>query len=196
MVSSIASVVAAAEPAGDFEALLRGFLAGLEHAADARSVDGERLLHEHVAAFGHGIFHVDRPKGGRRGQEHDAAGADRIDRLLVAIEAGELAVRRDIDLFGQPTAAQPLDAALPRFFSKKSAAAKSFVGPAVCKAFVDRPVTAATAAHQGDLDRVILAGIGPLRDGAGQCDPGQRSAGLLKELATCRSIVGHDWTPG
>ena len=62
-------------------------------------------------------------------------------------------------------------------------------GPRGLQGLVDRPVAAAAAAHQGNLDRVVLAGIGPLRDGAGQGGPGQGSAGLLKEFATCRSIA-------
>ena len=92
-------VVAAHQAAGDLEVLLLGLLAGLEHAADAGGVDGERLLHEHVAALRHGVFHVDRPEGRGRGQQHDAAGADAVDGLLVGVEAEELAVGRHVDLW-------------------------------------------------------------------------------------------------
>ena len=176
--------MAATEPAGDFEVLLRRLFAGIEHAADARGVDGERLFHEHVAALRHGIFQVDRPKRGRRSQEHDSARTDCIDRLLVGIEADELTVRRDIDLLGHWVAVQPRDTAL-HAVCEKIGGGDQFCGPRGLQGLADRPVAAAAAAHQGNLDRVVLAGIGPLRDSARQRGPGQGSAGLLKELATC-----------
>ena len=40
-------------------------------------------------------------KAGRRGQEHHAAGAERIDGLLVGVQADELPLRRHVDLLGE-----------------------------------------------------------------------------------------------
>ena len=65
-------VVAAHQAAGDLEVLLLG-LSPAQDAANARGIDGERFLHEDVAALGHGVLEVDRPEGRRRGQQHDAA---------------------------------------------------------------------------------------------------------------------------
>ena len=44
-------VVAAHQAAGDLEVLPLGLFARPEHAANARRIDGERLLHEDVAAL-------------------------------------------------------------------------------------------------------------------------------------------------
>ena len=82
--------VAAHQPAGDLEVLLRGFLARPEHAADARGIDGERFFHEDVAALGHGILHVDGPEARRRGQQHQPARRHGVDGLLVGVQADEL----------------------------------------------------------------------------------------------------------
>ena len=91
-------VVAAHQAAGDLQVLRLGVLAGLEDPPHARGVDAERFLHEHMAALGHGVLDVDRPEGGRRGQQHDAARGDAVDGLPVGVHAQELAVGGHLEL--------------------------------------------------------------------------------------------------
>ena len=175
-------VVAAHQAAGDLEVLLRGLLAGLQHAANARRVDGERFLHEHVAALRHGVFQVDRPEAGRRGQQHDAAGAQRVDGLLVAVQP------TNCRSLGTSTCLANCSARFLRL------AASRFVedvghGPELGRALGAQglgggPGAASAAADQGDLDRVVLAGVGPRRQRAGQGRARHGRAGLLEELAT------------
>ena len=184
-------VVAAHQAAGDLEVLLRGLLAGLEHAADARGVDGERFLHEDVAALGHGVFQVDRPEARRRGQEHHVARV-RARRWPSCRRPG----RRT----GGPAARRPAwrtaSAKCLRLPSrrswKKSAMAQSFVGPLVLQGLGGGPGAAPAAADQGDLDRVVLAGIGAGRQQPpASAAPASGAAGPLEELATRRHLAAN-----
>ena len=156
--------VAGHQAAGDFEVLLRGFFTRLEHAMKARRVDGERLFHEDVAAFVHGVFDMDGTERGRGGQQDHVARIERVDGLSVGIHADELAFRGNVDLLGSPvcgsrdlspaeftwsyrTSRLGSERYFVRYFKlpstrsgKTSAMAQSFVGPLVLKAFKAAPV--------------------------------------------------------
>ena len=69
-------------------------LQAVEELAQARSVDGHRLLDEGVDALLDGVGQVDRPEVRRRGQEDQV---DLVDDVLVGVEAGVLAVLGDVD---------------------------------------------------------------------------------------------------
>ena len=88
----IARIVMPLQADGDHQVLLLRLFVGGEHAADAGPVDGDRLLHEDVLAGFDGGFEVQRAEAGRRGQDHQVDAA--VDRLLVGVEADELALGR------------------------------------------------------------------------------------------------------
>ena len=92
----VARVVAPLQADGDHEVLLLGLLVGGQNAADARRVDGDRLLHEDVLAGLDRRLEVHRPEAGRRGEDDQVDAA--VDRLLVGVEADELPLLRHVDL--------------------------------------------------------------------------------------------------
>ena len=88
------AVVSPAEAVDQGEVLVLGVLARLEELAQAGPVDGHRLLDECVDALLDGVGEVDGPEVRRRGQEDEI---DLVDHVLVAVEAGVLAVLGDVD---------------------------------------------------------------------------------------------------
>ncbi len=159
-----------------------GFPARLEHAADARRVDGERLLHEHVAALLDGVLEMDRPEGGRRGEEDNAAGGQCIDRLPVGVQTEELAFRRHVDLLVE-LLGEVLEAAVEPMFEHIGHGHK--LGWALGRQGIGGgPGAAAAAADQGHVDRIVLAGVAPRRQRAGQRRTGQTAAGALEKLTS------------
>ena len=62
--------------------------------------------------------------------------------------------------------------------------AQSFVGPLVLRAFGGRAGAPPAAADQGDLDRVVLAGITADTDRLRRRGPRQRRAGMLQKCST------------
>ena len=66
----------------------------LEELAQARAVDGHRLLDERVDALLDRVGQVERPEVRRRGQEDDV---DLVDHVLVGVEADVLAVLGHVD---------------------------------------------------------------------------------------------------
>ena len=79
----------------DHEVFLLGLFVRREYASDAGSVDRHGLLHKDVLArFNRGV-EVNRPEARRRGQNHEIGPA--VDRLLIGIEAGKLAILRNVD---------------------------------------------------------------------------------------------------
>jgi hypothetical protein len=90
--------VARHQTSGDLEVFGFGGSAGLQDAADARRIDAEGLLHEDVDALLDGVLDMNRPEAGGRRQQHDAAGADSVNGLLVCIKTEELPLLGNIDL--------------------------------------------------------------------------------------------------
>ena len=78
----------------DLEVLLLGQFGGLHPAPHGRSVGRKRLLREDVDTLLHGVFEIHRAKGGVGRQQHDIAGPQAVDRLLVGVEPDELSFRR------------------------------------------------------------------------------------------------------
>ena len=152
----------------------------LQNAADARGVHGERFLHEDVAALGHGVFEVDGPESRRRGQQHDAARPHRVDGLLVGVQANELPLLGHVDLLGELAGQGPqagLQAGIEEVGHRPE-----LRGALGAQGLGGCPGAASAAAHQGNLDRVLFAGIGPRGKRAGQRRAGHDAAGLLKNL--------------
>src|SRR5438876_540170 len=69
-------------------------IGGLSPVAQAGPVDGHRLLDEGVHALLHRVGEVDGAEVWGRGQEHDV---NLVDDVLVAVEAGVLAIPGDLD---------------------------------------------------------------------------------------------------
>ena len=89
--------------------------------------------------FGHGIFDVDRPEGRRRGQQHHAARCQRVDGLLVAVQADELPLLGHVHLLGE-LLREGSAGWTGAGCAKTSAMAQSFVGPLVLRACAAAPV--------------------------------------------------------
>ena len=66
--------MAAHQPGGNFEVLLRRRLACAENLLHAARIGRETLLHEHVDALFHRIFQVGAAEGGVGGQNGHVAG--------------------------------------------------------------------------------------------------------------------------
>ena len=129
--------------------------AGLQHAADARSINRERFLHEHVDPFLDGIFEVDVAKGRRRGQQDHVAFVEAINRFLEGVHPDN---RRS---GGTSTWCVPVASALPELLWRrwqKSPPSPKLGGPR-WKRLRGRARTAAAAPDQGDFDGVILGGV-------------------------------------
>ena len=60
-----------------------------------------RLLHEDVQALLDRVGELDPAERRRRGEDDDVAGLQAIHRLLVGVEADELAVLRHVDLVAE-----------------------------------------------------------------------------------------------
>ena len=87
-----AVVVAQAEARDDRQALRLRQLAALQHRADARGIDGDRLLGEDVLAGLDRGPEMQRPEVRRRAEQHHVDTA--VDELLVGVEADEAVVGR------------------------------------------------------------------------------------------------------
>src|SRR5262245_31616245 len=88
--------MAALEADADFQILLLRFFGGSENFADAGSINGNGLFHEHVLALSDSFFEMNRTKTRWRGDDNNVG---RSDRLFVTVETNELAVLRYVDLF-------------------------------------------------------------------------------------------------
>ena len=93
--------VAAHQADADLEVLLHRFLGQLEHLPRGRAVDRDRLLHEDVQALLDGVGEVHPAEGRRRGEDRDVARLQTVHRLLVAVEADELAILGHVDLVAE-----------------------------------------------------------------------------------------------
>ena len=168
------------QAAGDLEILLARLLAGLEHSANARRIDGERLLHEDVAALGDGVLQVNRPEGGRRRQDHDPAGRHQVDGLPIGVESDELPLRGNVHLLGQLLAKRSQAAA--EAVRKGVGHSDEFCRSLGAQRLGGRAAAPSPATHQGNPDGVVFRGISPVGNGRGQRGPRQ-DARLPEKLA-------------
>ena len=150
--------VAAHQADADLEVLLLGLFAQGEHLARASGPSTrDRLFHEDVEALLDGVGEVHPAEGRRRGEDHHVARLQAVHRLLVAVEADELAVLRARRPC-LPCALRQLRRSWRRAGPRKtSAMATSLIGPClVDEGVAGRAGAAAAAADQGHLDRVVL----------------------------------------
>ena len=177
--------MAAHQAHAHLEVLLRRLLGQREHLARGGAVDRDRLLHEDVQALLDGVGEVDPAEGRRRGEDRHVARLQAVHRLLVGVEADELAVLGHVDLVGE------------LLLQLRVAAVEAVLEDVGHGHQLDRAVlgrqgvgrragAAAAAADQGHLDRVVLGGVdgrnGDPRQGRGRGD----LAGVLQKLATRR----------
>ena len=142
------------------------------------------VVYEHIHALLDSVFEMDRAKPRRRGQEHQVALAQYVDRLLERIETDEAAFRRhvhpSVELLGQ-NPATVLNA-----LRKDVGQGNEFGGAFRGQRIGGGAGAAAAAADQRDPDGVILRRVA--RPGHGQrCRqrrPGQRAAGGLQKVTT------------
>ena len=92
--------VPAHEAHGDLHVFRHRQLVQIDHPPRGRAVGGDRLFHEDVDALLDRVFVMHPAERHRRGEDRDATRLQRVDGILVAIEAHELPVLRHIDLCG------------------------------------------------------------------------------------------------
>ena len=147
------------KPAATFSFFFSGLFGRLEHPADARRVDRERLLHEDVDALADGVLEMRRAEGGLRGQEHDVAGPEAVDRLAVGVEPDEAPLGRHVDLVLErfEVLEARLDAVLEQVGHgvelDRAAGGREGVG--------QRARAPRAGADNGQLDRVVFGRVDP-----------------------------------
>ena len=115
----------------------------LEHSARGRPVRGQRLFHENVQPLLDRVGEMHPAKRQRRGEDRDVARLQAIHRLLVGVEADELALLGHVDLFAE-CCFQRTDSCRASRSLNTSAMATSLIGPfltdrALAAAPVPRP---------------------------------------------------------
>jgi len=101
---------------------------------------------------------VARSEGGVSRKQHDVAGSETIDCLLVGVKADELPFLRHIDLVGV-CLGEAIEAALETVFEEVGHGAE-FYGASFCREGVgDCAGASSAAADQGQAYRVIFTGI-------------------------------------
>jgi hypothetical protein len=153
-----------------------------QHPPGAGTVDRDRLFHEHIQPLGNRIGEVHPAKGRWGGQDDDVARLQDVHRLLVTVEADELAILGHIDLLVEPRlelVVARLDALL------EDVGHGDQLGRAVLAVHrvARSPGPPATRPDQGDLERVVFSGVRP-----GQHQPANRASdgrgtGALEQIA-------------
>ncbi len=92
-----ALLVSSLKTNGHLQILALCFFGSRQHAPHTGSLHGDGLLEKDMFAQSHGFLEVRRAKGARRREDHHIGCGDRVP---VGVEACELPVRRNIDLFG------------------------------------------------------------------------------------------------
>ena len=145
------------EAYADLEIFLFRLLGGGEHLAHARGIGGHGLFHEDVfAGLDRGLKHH-RAKAGRRGQDGDIGGRD---RLFKTIEAEELALRRDIDAGGVPGFQIAERALQPVFVDVGHGHEFDRAEVGSVERLIRRAATASAAADESDLEFVCARRMG------------------------------------
>ena len=161
-------------------------LHGLDELAQARAVDGHRLLDEGVDALLDGVGQVDRPEVRRRGQEDDV---DLVDDVLVGVEAGVLAVLGHVDP-GADARALEARRGCPRAGPGRRRPWRRAWRAAVGRErLLGRAGAAAAAADQADLDR---AAAGRVDHGNNQAAGGERQP-PPPTVEPLRNRAGRRW---
>ncbi len=176
----------------DFQVLLLGFLRGGQHLADARRVGRHRLFHEDVLAGRDRRLKMDRPKTGRRRQDHHVGFC--CQRLLIRVEPGEDVIVLHVY---QPRMSVlqifqgPLGVVLKRVGNRDQ-----LNGAAGAQRLPGGSASASAAADQRDLDRIIPGGINGTGEQASRDRRGGHdSRGTLEKITSRLIQLRHD-TPG
>ncbi len=141
----------------------------VEHLAGARAVDGRRLFHEDIEVLGNCIAELNPAKRGRGRQQHDVSRLEAVHRLLVTVEADELAVIGDVDL--QVTFAVGFEVLVTvgELLGEDVGHGDQLRGAGRGRQGVlGRPRSASAASDQRQLNRIALARIQARQNGIGQ----------------------------
>ncbi len=140
--------------------------------------------------FLHRVFEVDGPESRRRGQQHQVAFVQGINRLLEAVEADELALGRNVELLFMPLP-QVREAALEAIL--EDIRHRPELGGTLSGHGLGHGAGATSAAaDESKLDGVVLGGVARAGDGAGQGCAGESGAGGFQEF-TAGSVA---WVRG
>ena len=141
------------------EVALGGIVGQLQHLARARPVHGNRLLHEDVEPFLDRVGEVDPAECRRRGQDHDVARPQTIHGFPIRIEADEFVIVGYLNLVADLLSFEVLVTRVK--VVGKDVRHRHQLGRALLdgKCVLRRTGTAAAASHQGELDRVVFAGM-------------------------------------
>ncbi len=180
------AVVSPAEAIDQGEVLLLGGLAGVDELSQAGPVHGHRLLDEGVDPLLDGVSQVDGPELRRRRQEDEV---DLVDDVLVAVEAGVLAVLGDVDARTERRAFEAGEAIVEPILEGVGHGDELGVGVGG-ERLLGRAAASATTADEPDLDRVAAGGMD---QGSGQASRerrGCRRGRALQEVSTGGSRRG------
>ena len=173
----------------DFQSLLVGQLVGVHQGSEARRIDAQRLLHEHVLAGLDRRRVLGGPKAGRGG--HDDQMHVARHRLLVGFQAGELTLRGHVDPFAE-LAFQHLQRAVDTVLERVRDR-HDLDGRIRLQAVRRRPGASAAAADDRHADFVVAGRVGHAghtrarsQSGAGD---GQRRG--FQKIAAGRSRMSH-----
>ena len=180
---SASSCSAAAVPGhqshAHLEVLRRRLFGQFEHLAGRRTIGRQRLLHEDVQPLLDGVGEMHPAERQRRGEDRDVARLQAVHRLLVGVEADELAILRHVHLVAELLLDVPIAAV--EAILEDIGHGHQLDGTALDRHGVGRcAAAAAAAADQGHLDRVVLGGM-DMRDHRGrQGRGGGDAAGILQ----------------
>ncbi len=149
------AVITPAEAVDQREVLGLGVLAGLEELAQARPVDGHRLLDEGVDPLFDGIGQVNRPEVRGRRQENQV---DLVDDVLVGVEARVLAILGNIDSRANLRALEDREMLVEPILEGVGHGDKPGIGVGR-ERLLRRAGASAAAADQPDLDRAAAGGM-------------------------------------
>ena len=125
-----------------------------------------------------------------RGQQHDVAGPQRVDRLLVGVEPDELPFRRYVHLLGE-LGLQGLETALQAILEQVGHGVELDRTTLGHKRIVDRAGAATSTADQRQLDRRVLRGVTPRNRQRGQRGYSHGLSGQPQKLSTrCLDDLG------
>ncbi len=174
--------MAAHQAGGDLEVFLFRRLRGLDDPPDRRRIGGERLLHEHVDAFFHGVFQLLRTPARIAGQHGDVAGTQAVDRLAIGVEADEPPLRRHVDLVGILLAQGRVRRGQP--FLEQVGHDRQLDRPAgrASKALTAAPLPRPPQPIKRQSDGVVLGGVHVRNGGRGQPATGNQGAASTQKI--------------
>ena len=150
------------QPYANLEVLGLGLFGKLKHPPAGWAVNCDRLFHKDVKAFLYRVGEMYPAKSRRRCEDCDIARAQAIHRVLVSIEANELAVLRHIHLIGKiflQVIITAFKAILEYVGHSNELDWTLFDGQSVFR----RPGAPAAAADQDHINSIVLPGVNSWR---------------------------------